>query len=215
MCADEKPLLLLAVCGFDHAKTRLRAVLGDAMTYALAQRLFKVALTSLADCRDAAEPLVLSNAHDVLALAAECGVQSVQDAPGVEGHAAQLRHLAKTLRPGRPVAMLMGDLPLMRADALLEALQTMRNHDMVLAPDRHDRGVNFVAWTRYDDALMHFGHADSFSRHLEAARQNRQTTAVLRREELAWDLDEASDVAELLNQYGGELNDELSTLLCR
>lgn len=215
MSAEDKPLVLLAVCGFERAKTRLRHVLGNTQTGALAQRLFEIALDSVADCQDIAEALVISDARDVLMRAEERGVRTAQDAPEVEGHAAQLRHFAIERRPERPVAMLMADLPLMRADALRAALVAIRDHEMVLAPDRHDQGVNFVAWARYEDALMHFGHADSFMRHLEAARSHHLTAAVLRRKELAWDLDEAGDVAALLNERGSELDDELAALLVR
>lgn len=193
-----KPLLLIATCGFDRAKTRLRPKLGDARTRALASVLFDRALHAASSCRDLAEVLVISDAAEVRDAAEREGFAAAADNPSFAGHAAQLRHAANERRAGGAVAVLMADLPLADGATLRGALEALSTHEMVLAPDRHRAGVNFGAWSHYEDALMHFGNADSFHRHLEAARSNARSVAVLHRPALAWDLDEPRDIVDLL-----------------
>lgn len=96
--------------------------------------------------------------------------------------------------------VLHADLPLLGGadiDAALDACTARQV--LVVAPDRHGRGTNLLAFHNSVVPAFCFG-ADSCAAHQRRAREQGLAVQLLRRPGLALDLDEPADLAALLAQ---------------
>jgi 2-phospho-L-lactate guanylyltransferase len=93
------------------------------------------------------------------------------------------------------LAVLLADTPFVTTEALRTALHTLG--PVVLAPSSDERGTNLLLRRPPGAIPSRFG-PDSFRRHLETAAERDLPTAVVERDELAFDLDEPGDILTLL-----------------
>lgn len=115
------------------------------------------------------------------------------------------RGLNPALEEGRRRALELGasmllvfpaDLPLLEEEDVRAVLEASEGRAVVIAPDGARSGTNALL-TRPPDALPFAFGPDSFSAHLEAARQRGLDVEVCERPHLAFDLDTAGDLARL------------------
>ncbi len=177
-----RPELLVPAKRFSLAKSRLAPVLSAPQRAALAQRMFEHVLGVAAQAELSAT--VLTDGDDVETLARARGLAVLRDR-GV-GLGPALRQALEGFGR-RPVLVLMADLPTLCAADLRAARASLADFEVLLAPDREEAGTNALGLQRADLLLSHFGHADSFSRHLSAARGHR--LHIMRSPGLAADLD--------------------------
>lgn len=189
-------VLAIPVKQLDAAKTRLHRSLTPLERGVLT-------LAMLEDVLDAAAEVagwrtwVVSADESVLEIAGRRGARPVPEAsptPTLLGAVRQVEDLA--LPAGaRELAVLLADLPLLTGPVLEDALEGRT--PVVLAPSHSDGGTNLLVRRPPDVIPPRFGRR-SFERHRAEAAGRGIAMSVVRRPELAFDLDRAEDVLELL-----------------
>lgn len=188
-------VLAIPVKSLSRAKSRL----GPALT-----SLERGALTlaMLEDVLDATQTVagwdtwVVSPDEVALEVAARRGARAVAEArPALANAIRQVELLARE-EEAEALAVLPGDLPLVTAEALLEALRTLGA--VVLTRSADGAGTSFLLRRPPRAIPARFG-PDSFRRHLEIANERGLPVAVVERPELAFDLDRPGDILTLLS----------------
>jgi 2-phospho-L-lactate/phosphoenolpyruvate guanylyltransferase len=186
--------IALPVKSLSHAKSRLAPLLSALERGALALAMFEDALDAALTV-DAWETWVVSSDEGVLEIALGRGAMGIpEEGASLQGAIAQIEAeaSAKTLEA---LAILHADTPLVTADALRATLHTLG--PVVIAPSADERGTNLLLRRPPGAIPSRFG-PDSFRRHLEVAAERGLPTAVVERDELAFDLDAPDDILTVL-----------------
>jgi 2-phospho-L-lactate guanylyltransferase len=183
------------------AKSRLSRVLNPV---AREQLFFAMARHVIATARSAAgvkRTLVVTASESVAAFAFDMGCDVLrQDAESGTADAFEEGVGHARRHGGEQLLLLPGDLPFLTRDAIQSLLAAVPAPDGVaIAPDATETGTNAMALGPTAELPMCFGH-DSYKRHVEAARSRGLPVSVLRRPELAFDLDEEAHLRRL-NQW--------------
>lgn len=142
------------------------------------------------------EPWVVSPDEAVLEIALRRGVRPVEETKGPLSAAVRQVEEDAMERGAEALAVLLGDTPLVTAEALSVALQTLG--PVVVAPSVDEGGTNLLLRRPPRAIAARFG-TESFRRHLEAAGVKGLPAAVVRRPELAFDLDAPDDILTVLS----------------
>jgi 2-phospho-L-lactate guanylyltransferase len=118
------------------------------------------------------------------------------------GLLAAVRQVEEEAAGADALAVVLGDLPLLTAEALGQALQTLG--PVVAAPSDSDAGTNVLLRRPPRTIPARFG-TDSFRKHREAAEFRGIPFAAVRVPELAFDLDRPQDIPALLGHGGQSL----------
>lgn len=187
---------LLPVRSFATGKSRLGSL--GAARADLARALFDHVAAAVASL----PVLVATDGDDVAAAAAARGFDVIADARGCTAPTLAAivdRGLAALAAHGASAAVvLMSDLPLVRAADVARLVSALDGADVVAAPDRDQLGTNALALRLPAALATCFGNADSYRRHLAAARAAGLRLATLDRDGLAFDLDVPADLDDLL-----------------
>lgn len=182
------------------AKSRLAAVLTPderrAWFFDLAQR----AIEALRATRGIERVAVITADTAVGRFALQHGAV-VFDEPHVQGTAQAFSAALAQLPAIRSVLMIAGDLPLVSPKALAALVDAARRHEVVIVPDRLQRGTNALACSPPDAIAPCFGE-DSYARHLAAAHAARRSVFTLPLEALALDIDVPADIEQLRRHPG-------------
>lgn len=185
-------IIAVPVKALDRAKGRLADVLEPLERAALT-------LAMLEDVLDAClaipgwQTWVVSPDEAVLEVSARRRARPVvEDAPGL---VAAVRQVTEEGASSDALAVVLGDLPLITADALGAVLQTVG--PVVAVPSESDSGTNVLLRRPPGVISARFG-TDSFRKHREAAELRGVPFASVRSPELAFDLDRPEDVPALL-----------------
>ena len=178
--------VLVPVKGFTAAKARLAAVLGPDERRSLARSLADVVLAAAAPL----PVLVVCDDDEVAAWARDRGARALRVEPrGLD--AAVTEGVAALAAEGvERVVVAHADLP--RAAGLAE-LAGAPGDPVVLVPDRDDDGTNVAVVPAGAGFRFAYGPG-SFGRHMAEARRLGLGPRVVRRAELAWDVDEPDDL---------------------
>jgi 2-phospho-L-lactate guanylyltransferase len=185
-------VIAVPVKALDRAKGRLAEVL---------QPLERAALTlaMLEDVLDASlaipgwQTWVISPDEAVLEVSARRRARPViEEAPGL---LRAIRQVEEEAHGADALAVVLGDLPLLTADALGTVLQTLG--PVVGAPSESDSGTNVLLRRPPSMISPRFG-TDSFRKHREAAELRGVPFASVRAPELGFDLDRPEDIPVVL-----------------
>lgn len=185
-----------------HAgKQRLVATLGDAARARLVRCMLEDVLAAIAACPEINGTLVMSPERDTLPAATP-----LLDDPALGMNAAVDLALAGLARRGATcVALIAADLPLLAPADVTALVVTARTSGMALAPDARGTGTNALCLMLPTQFRCHFGPG-SYALHQAEAARHGITAAAVRRPGLAFDVDEAADLAALrargLARYG-------------
>ena len=124
------------------AKSRLRGAVPDARHADLALAMVRDTAAAVLACAAVGELIVVTDDPEVARAVTGARVWAVPDRPGA-GLNAALRYGASLARPGRPRALLAGDLPALRPAELAEALAGVRRRGFV--PDAEGSGTVLLA----------------------------------------------------------------------
>jgi 2-phospho-L-lactate guanylyltransferase len=197
--------IALPVKSLDDSKGRLAPLLS---------RLERAALTlaMLEDVMDATlampgwDTWVISPDETVLEIAARRGAAPlVEERPPLAGAIRQVEVDAAERRVDA-LAVLLPDTPLVTPASLTRALHTLG--PVVLAPSADESGTNLLLRRPPDIIASAFGR-DSYRRHLQAAAEAGVPAAVLPVRELAFDVDEPSDILTLAQTPGARRTAEV------
>jgi 2-phospho-L-lactate guanylyltransferase len=189
--------LLIPQKALDRAKTRLRTVLAEEDRLTLVLSLLRRTLETCAQLPGAGGMVVVGPV-EVEALAAEFGATLIPG--GLAGMRRDVTEVAQSAAVGPDHALLIvsSDLPLINAPDLERVVAAWRaGHDIVLVPDRRERGTNVMLVDRPEAFPYAFGGAldkGSFETHLTQAQGTGLTVSVLRLPDLALDLDLPADL---------------------
>jgi 2-phospho-L-lactate guanylyltransferase len=159
-------------------------------------------LAMLEDVLDATQALpgwetwVVSPDEVALEIAARRNVRPVaEDKPALANAIRQVEGLAKEAEADA-LTILPGDLPLVTAEALQDAMRTLGS--VVLAPSSDGRGTSLLLRRPPRAIPARFG-PDSFRRHVTIASERGLPVSVVQRPELAFDVDRLGDILTLLS----------------
>ncbi len=134
--------VVVPVQAFDHAKSRLGAVLDPEERRDLVEHLLRGTVTAALATPGVVEVLVVSPDPEVLALAEASGARPVlQQSRGLN----PALHEARAVATGDRLLVLPADLPGLTASdvaSVIAAGDAAGSPSVVLAPDRHGRGTN-------------------------------------------------------------------------
>ena len=189
-------VIAVPVKSLERAKGRLSAILGPLERAALT-------LAMLEDVLDAcmAQPgwqtWVISPDEAVLEVSARRRARPViEEDPGL---LTALHQVEEEAAAADALAVVLGDLPLLNAEALGGLLRTVG--PVVAAPSDSDGGTNVLLRRPPLVIPARFG-TDSFRKHRDAADFRDIPFAAIRAPELAFDLDRPEDVPVLLSMPG-------------
>jgi 2-phospho-L-lactate guanylyltransferase len=189
-------ILAIPVKSLSRAKTRLAPALSPlergALTLAMLEDMLDVTLTM-----PGWETWVISPDEVALEISARRGAKPVAEAKGPLATAVrQVEALAKE-QDADALAVVPGDLPLITADALQDALRTLGA--VVVSASADGAGTSFLLRRPPRAIAARFG-PDSFQRHLDLARERDLPVSVVQRRELSFDLDRPGDILTLLSE---------------
>src|SRR5918994_4416289 len=144
---------------------------------------------------DGWETWVVSSDESILEIALGRGAHGIPEQRPPLRSAIHQMEAEAAARSTEALAILLADTPLVTSEALRAALHTLG--PVVLAPSSDERGTNLLLRRPPGAIPSRFGH-DSYRRHLEEAAERELPTAVVDREELAFDLDEPGDILTVL-----------------
>jgi len=192
-------VVVIPVKSLAKAKSRLAPILSPLERAALT-------LAMLEDVLDAAlavpgwETWVVSPDEAVLEIAARRRARPVpEDKPPLSAAIRQLEEEAEH-REASALAVLLGDLPLLTAPELAEALRTLG--PVVAAPSTDRDGTNLLVRRPPRVMPARFGK-DSFHKHVEGARLRGLPVAVTEAPGLVFDLDVPGDLPTVLRAANG------------
>jgi len=187
-------IVAIPVKSLSRAKTRL----GQHLT---ALERGALTLAMLEDVLDAAQAVpgwetwVVSPDEVALEIAARRGARPVAETkPPLASAIRQAEALAKEAEASA-LAIVPADLPLVTAETLGQALQTLGA--VVLAPSADGGGTSLLLRRPPRAIPARFG-PDSFRRHLELAEARGLPVSVVERRELSFDVDRPDDILTLL-----------------
>lgn len=189
--------ILIPSRALDSGKTRLAPVLGPKERRAFSRKSLRHVATIARAVAGSGQTVVISGSGEVLGLARRLGVRAVAERrPGLNAAVTQGVRFA---RDHRALAMLVvhADLPEIRKNDLLRALQTLARHGgAMLAPDSKREGTNALALRTAAAFRFHFG-PDSFAKHLAEARRRKLRVRVVQCAGLGRDVDTPEDYQAL------------------
>lgn len=188
---------IVPVQHFTQAKSRLAGRLSPAERRALVVHLLDVVLGALRGSTMVDRTIVVTPDPDVLGLAAGYGAVGLRE-NGAGLNAAIIQAREAAIRWGAGTALVMlGDLPLVRSEDVDDLLRTAEAADVVLAPDRQQSGTNALV-LRPPDALEPVFGPGSYPAHRAAARARGLRVLEYRSPAVAFDIDLAADLDELV-----------------
>jgi 2-phospho-L-lactate/phosphoenolpyruvate guanylyltransferase len=185
-------VIAVPVKALGRSKSRLAPTLAPAERATLTLALLDDVLRA-ATAQSAWEVWVISADRAVLKAAAGWGARPVTEQGRTLLQA--VRQVEEELRGSGELAVLLGDLPYLRAGELERALATAG--PVVAAPAASDGGTNLLLRRPPSVIPARFGRA-SFAKHAWAARRARVDLVEVRAPGLELDLDGPEDVAALL-----------------
>jgi 2-phospho-L-lactate/phosphoenolpyruvate guanylyltransferase len=190
---------LVPVNDFTVAKSRLAGVLDDDARAKFARALCQHVLRVLCASPAVDGVLVLTPSAEVARLARARGAEVLRDPGSARAPLgplvdAALAHLEA--RGAEAALVLMSDLPRLAPSDIQGMAAALAHAELVVAPDRHQRGTNALGVRLRGRGATCFGHEDSFTRHLAASAR----VQVFCSTSLGFDVDLPEDLALLRAQ---------------
>ena len=192
--------VVIAARGGPEAKSRCAVALPAADRAELTAVMLEDMLSALAGAPGLAQVWVVTPTPDLAERATALGAQVIRQsgAPGLNAaFRLGLDHVADQAAYAA-VALLPGDLPLLKANDLQAALLLTLSHALVLAPAL-DGGTGLLALRAGTSLEPAFG-PHSFQRHAQAAKALALSAAVIAADGLAQDVDRVEDLRRVIDQ---------------
>jgi len=195
-------MILVPVKNLAHAKQRLAALLDQPTRVELAQAMLRDVLEALAAWANRPEVAVVTSDSFAVDLSRKLGFDVIPDnANRSETDAIEMATKICEARAVQNTLVIPGDIPLVQPAELEKILDAAPREGSVLVPAADGRGTN-AAWRSPAGLFpLRFGN-DSFKPHLKAARAARKPCIVLSLPSIALDVDNPSDLRELVEAPG-------------
>ena len=195
-------MILVPVKNLSAAKQRLAGVLDQPSRTALAQAMLHDVMTTLHSLKNGPQVAIVSCDPYALKLAEEYKFEVIADPanPGETGAIEMATRLCVE-RGAESTLVIPADIPLIQAWELEEILKRAPDEGSVLVPAADGRGTN-AAFRRPANLFpLRFGN-DSFKPHHAAAQATGKPCVVLNLPGIAVDVDNPSDLQELVAAPG-------------
>lgn len=186
-----------------EAKSRLSGVLSPAERRSLAQAMVEDVLTVLAGHPGISAVTLVSDDPAAGMLAAKYGINHwLESALGCRGLNPVIARSCQllALESKQPIVVLHADLPCLAASDITAVLDSLARHGgLIIGCDRHETGTNLLAFGAERPPQFSFG-VESCARHCAVAKVVGLSPLVLHRPGIALDIDEAPDLALLMDK---------------
>ena len=189
-----------------ESKSRLAVLLAPAQRRALARAMFLDVVEVLVGHPRLRGIALVSADPEVLALAADCKLESIEETPPRGGglNAAVAAAAGACRAASDRLLVVHADLPLLAGDDIDAALAGLsEGADLVIGTDRAGRGSNLLGFRSAAIPDFRFGEG-SCQRHCDWAREAGMRATVLQRSGIASDIDAPEDLVHLLDPRGPE-----------
>jgi 2-phospho-L-lactate guanylyltransferase len=195
-------MILVPVKNLDHAKERLSSVLGRAERRALAEAMLEDVLQALAFVNHHRRVALVTSDPFASALAQRHGFAIIADSSNLGESDAISRATERCVAQGENSTLVIpGDVPLVQPGDIEQVLAAAPTRGSVLVPGWDGRGSNAVFRRPAGLFPLRFGN-DSFLPHLRAAQATGNPCIVLRLPRIGLDVDNPTDLAQLLAADG-------------
>ena len=181
----------------EAAKSRLRVGLDDRARQRLMFAMARQVVRTLKQARGIAGVAVVTASAEIAAyveLEGAAVVRQERDAGTAEACRSAVAHLSAS---ADSLLMISGDIPLICSDAVAALVDLSRRTPLVaIVPDRRRTGTNALLCAPPAVIPPCFG-ADSFQRHLAAARSRGVELRIVESDALSLDIDDLEDLDEL------------------
>jgi len=189
-------LAIVPIKALDSAKQRLSAVLSAQQRGELARAMAHDVLSVLQEAHSITRVLVCAGDQTGVELANHYLFDVLPDIGDCKGDLNKIVRCALNDNPDSPVLVVHADMPFLRTEDVEAVASALRENDVVIAPDREQKGSNIVAWRRSNAFAPYYG-ADSFSRNSESAKELNLKLHVCVLQNAALDIDTAENYAHL------------------
>ena len=194
---------LVPVKDLTQAKERLSPLLSPAERHTLAVAMLDDVLVALRQTSALERIALVTRDPHALSLAAQWGFEVVDEEPGGDLTAAvELGVKVCRERGASSLAVIPGDIPLLRAEDVDCVLQHGEQYGVVIVPSWDSRGTNIILLRPPDVLQLRFG-SWSFFPHVKQAKQAKLSYKVVRLPRVALDIDTPEDLARLAPQAIG------------
>jgi 2-phospho-L-lactate/phosphoenolpyruvate guanylyltransferase len=192
-------MLLVPVKHLETAKQRLAPLLSPDERLGLAEAMLQDVLAALAACNHRRQVALVSGDPRAQRLAQHYGCGIIDDRQDCGETAAIEMATRSAIEAGAEFTLVLpADIPLITAAEVDRIFDLSPAQGTVLVPSASGRGSNAVFRRPADLFPLRFGN-DSFLPHLAAARATGKPVEVLRCSGISVDIDEPSDLTDLLN----------------
>jgi 2-phospho-L-lactate guanylyltransferase len=203
--------VIVPVKPLTHAKSRLAKVLSQNERQALASKLLRHTLATLAKAFNQeiiAGYVVISRDNSVLALAKENKaiplLENTNSSNNLNTALSQATRHLQTVCNDWVLLILPTDLPFLSLEDLTTVIEQSYNFEKgaIIVPDRYHDGTNLLLLKPYNllDFRYYFGDK-SFTKHIEALQQEGITPTIIQNANLAFDLDLPEDLLQLDKKF--------------
>jgi 2-phospho-L-lactate guanylyltransferase len=203
-------VILVPIKDTSSAKQRLAAILDQPARTQLAQAMLYDVLTALHLWKDHPAVGIVTSDPYASRLAAEYRFEIIPDPenPGETG-AIEMATQVCVERGEESTLVIPADIPLIQSSELEEILRHAPKQGTVLVPAGDGRGTNAVLRCPADLFPLRFGN-DSFRPHRAAAQATGKPCIVLNLPGIAVDVDNPSDLQQLISLPGGTRAQQLA-----
>jgi 2-phospho-L-lactate guanylyltransferase len=203
---------VVPVKSFARAKARLAPLLDADQRQELARAMLEDVLLTLREVDELSGILLVSGDASARHIAAAHGVKTIDD-PVEEGPNAAIRLALPVLRDLQADAMVVipCDIPGVKADELSRIVQVLRHPSVVLVRAARDGGTNLLGGSPIDAIEPCFG-ANSFARHVQAAKSAGLEPHICAARSLMYDIDRPEDVLQFRARHATKTGAYLSGL---
>lgn len=191
-------MILVPIKNTASAKQRLASVLDQPSRTQLAQAMLYDVLTAMHEWKDRPEVGIVTSDPYAMKLADDYGFEIISDPdnPGETG-AIEIATQVCIDRGLESTLVIPGDIPLIQARELEEIFKHAPAHGSLLVPAADGRGTNAAYRSPPDLFPLRFGN-DSFKPHRAEAQATGRPCIVLELPGIAVDVDNPSDLRQLL-----------------
>jgi 2-phospho-L-lactate guanylyltransferase len=194
---------LVPVKDLTQAKVRLSPLLSPTERHVLATAMLDDVLAALRQASAVERIALVTTEPHALSLAMQWGFEVVDEGSGRgETGAVELAVKVCRERGASSLAVIPGDIPLLRATDVDCVIQHGTRYDVVIVPSWDSRGTNIILLRPPDALQLRFG-SWSFFPHVKQAKRKGLSYKVVRLPRVALDVDTPEDLARLVPQAMG------------
>jgi 2-phospho-L-lactate/phosphoenolpyruvate guanylyltransferase len=206
-------MILVPVKNLSSAKQRLSAVLDQAARTLLAQAMLRDVITAFAAAADSSRISLVTSDPFALELAKEFSLRTIRDQENrSETAAIEIATQACLAENVQETLVVPADIPLVKSEEVEQIFSQAPSRGSVLVPAADGRGTNAILRRPADLFPLRFGN-DSFRPHCAAAEATGLPCRILSLPGIAFDIDQPSDLQELISSPGNNHSQRLSRRL--